>query len=135
MPYAGSTEENKINNRRTGSVKEQLAADYLTQQGMQIVERNFRGRQGEIDIIGYHKGYLVFVEVKYRSSTVKGTALEAVNAGKQKQICKVADYYRYLHKVSDNSPIRYDVVAIQGESITWIPNAFPHVYNKRGWGR
>lgn len=117
-----------MNNRKIGNDKEQVAAAYLEQQGMKIVKRNFRNRQGEIDIIGYHGGYLVFVEVKYRSSTVKGNALEAVDYRKQRQICKVADYYRYLHNLGMNTMIRYDVVAVQGEDIQWVQNAFPHIY-------
>ena len=120
----------ELNTRQKGTDKEQLAAEYLTSHGMQIVERNFRGRQGEIDIIGRHNHYLVFVEVKYRGSDVKGSALEAVNSRKQRQICKVADYYRYLHKLGENTMIRYDVVAIQGESVSWIQNAFPHIYTR-----
>lgn len=89
---------------------------------------NFRGRQGEIDIVGYHGEYLVFVEVKYRSGTARGDALGAVGLRKQRQICKVADYYRFLYRIGDNHPIRYDVVGIQGEEIQWIQNAFPHIY-------
>lgn len=117
-----------MNKRKTGAEYEQMAASYLEEQGMKIVERNFRNRQGEIDLIGYHNGYLVFVEVKYRSSDGKGSALEAVDLRKMRQICKVADYYRYLHKLGSNTMIRYDVVAIQGEEISWIRNAFPHIY-------
>lgn len=61
-------------------------------------ERNFRrGRNGEIDIIGRDGKYLVFVEVKYRSGDEKGNAAEAVTTAKQRTICRVADYYRYLH--------------------------------------
>ncbi len=117
-----------MNKRKMGADKEQMAADYLEQQGMRIVERNFRNRQGEIDIIGYHEGYLVFTEVKYRSSAGKGNALEAVDMRKMRQICKVADYYRYLHKLGNGTSVRYDVIAIQGEEIQWIKNAFPHIY-------
>lgn len=116
-----------MNTRQRGTDKERLAAAYLTTQGMRILECNFRGRQGEIDIIGYHNDYLVFVEVKYRSSDRKGTALDAVDMRKQRQICKVADYYRYLHKLGENTMLRYDVIAIQGEHIQWIQNAFPHI--------
>lgn len=119
-----------LNTRQKGTDKERLAAAYLTSQGMRIVECNFRGRQGEIDIIGYHKDYLVFVEVKYRSSEAKGTALAAVDMRKQRQICKVADYYRYLHKLGENTKLRYDVIAIQGERIQWIQNAFLHIYTR-----
>ena len=119
----------RMNRRQTGAEKEQLAADYLTAQGVRIVERNFRSRKGEIDLVGYHGKYLVFVEVKYRSGTQKGTAIEAVDYRKQQKICQVADYYRYLHKLGESCWIRYDVVAIQGEEIVWIQNAFPHIGN------
>jgi hypothetical protein len=57
-----------LNRREIGTEEEKLAAEYLRKQGMQIVEANFRSRQGEIDLVGQHEGYLVFVEVKYRSS-------------------------------------------------------------------
>lgn len=108
--------------------KEQLAADYLAKSGMRIAERNFRARQGEIDIIGYEGGYLVFVEVKYRSTHTKGNALEAVDLRKQARICRTADYYRFIHHIGDDTHIRYDVVGIQGSEITWIKNAFMHVF-------
>lgn len=117
-----------MNKRQTGADKEKLAAVFLEEHGMLITERNFRNRQGEIDIIGYHNQYLVFVEVKYRRSGIKGNALEAVGLQKQKQICKVADYYRYIHRLGMNTMVRYDVIAIQGEDIQWIQNAFPHIY-------
>lgn len=119
------------NKRQLGADKEQLAAEYLTAQGMDILERNFRNRQGEIDIIGRHGQYLVFVEVKFRSGSDMGMAVEAVGIRKQRQICKVADYYRMIHHLGDNTAVRYDVLAIQGEDIQWIQNAFPHIYRKR----
>lgn len=115
-----------MNKRRTGAEWEALAADYLAAQGMRIVERNFRNRQGEIDLIGYHQGFLVFVEVKYRATKEKGYAVEAVDYRKQRQICKVADYYRYIHKLGSQVGVRYDVVAVQGGEMQWIQNAFPH---------
>lgn len=120
-----------MNKRSLGAAKEQVAADYLTAQGMRIVARNFRGHQGEIDIIGYEGNYLVFVEVKYRKNRAFGSAAEAVGIRKQQQICKVADYYRFLHHLNDKTKVRYDVVAIEGEEIRWIPNAFPHIYTRR----
>ena len=121
-----------MNTRQTGNVYEQIAADYLEKQGMRILERNFRrGRNGEIDIIGRDGKYLVFVEVKYRAGTEKGSALKAVTPTKQKMICEVADYYRILHKYDENTWVRYDVVAIQGEQIIWVPNAFLHHYRTR----
>lgn len=117
-----------MNKRAAGTVREQKAAEYLESRGMKVRERNYRNRQGEIDIIGCHEGYLVFVEVKYRSSTSRGYAAEAVNPLKQRRICRVADYYRYTHGLGDSTAVRYDVVAVQGEKIEWLQNAFPHVY-------
>ncbi|MCI8694019.1 MAG: YraN family protein [Lachnospiraceae bacterium] len=120
-----------MNKKETGTEWERKAAEYLTKHGMRILEANFRSRQGEIDLIGYHQGYLVFVEVKYRSGSGKGTALEAVNYRKQCKICQVADYYRYLHSMGDNVSVRYDVVGIQGGEIQWVQNAFPHIHGYR----
>jgi len=116
-----------LNTRQKGAQKEGVAAEFLEAQGMRLVERNFRNRQGEIDLIGYHEGYLVFVEVKYRRNLNRGSAVEAVGVRKQQQICKVADYYRYTHRIHSETAIRYDVVAIQGEEIHWIKDAFRHL--------
>ncbi len=119
------------NRRSIGTEWEQRASEYLESHGMRIQERNYRNRQGEIDIIGNHNGYLVFVEVKYRENTEKGYASEAVDYRKQCRICKVADYYRYTHGIGSKTGIRYDVVAIQGDRIQWIQNAFPHIETGR----
>lgn len=117
-----------MNTRKIGTDKEQLAVRYLAANGMEILEQNFRCRQGEIDVIGMQDGYLVFVEVKYRKTMNCGTATEAVTTAKQKKICRVADYYRYSHHCSSDTAVRYDVLAIQGEEIQWIQNAFCHIY-------
>lgn len=116
-----------MNKRKTGSVAELRAATYLSEKGVRIVEKNFRNRHGEIDLIGYHNGYLVFFEVKYRSNRNKGVPEAAVGFGKQKQICDVAAYYRCIRGISWNMPIRYDVIAIEGEEIRWHQNAFAHI--------
>lgn len=117
-----------MNKRQKGTEWEQIAAAYLQERGMEIKEYNFRCRQGEIDLVGYHEGYLVFVEVKYRSNNTAGNALEAVDYRKQRKICRVADYYRFIHKISANTSVRYDVVGIQKDEISWVKNAFMHVY-------
>lgn len=117
-----------MNKRKTGSAWEERAVEFLTNEGMLIKDRNYRNRQGEIDVIGIHHGFLVFVEVKYRRNKAAGYASEAVDYRKMKQICKVADYYRVVHQISDATPVRYDVVAIQGDELEWIQNAFPHIY-------
>ncbi len=117
-----------MNKRKIGADKEGLAADYLKGQGVVILEHNFRNRNGEIDLIGRDQEYLVFFEVKYRYSADRGYPEEAVGFSKQKNICRVADYYRCIHHVPLQAAVRYDVIAIEGEQIRWVKNAFPHHY-------
>lgn len=116
-----------MNTRKKGAQKEEEVCAYLHSKGVKIVERNFRNRQGEIDIIGYDGDYLVFFEVKYRRGKSRGSAAEAVVSAKQRKICQVADYYRMLHQCAEDTPIRFDVVAVDGEDVTWIKNAFDYI--------
>lgn len=117
-----------MNTRKKGAEYEQVAANYLQRQGVVILEHNYRNRRGEIDIIGRDGEYIVFFEVKYRRDNSKGHPAEAVTHGKQRTICRVADYYRIIHRMGESSPVRYDVVAICGAEITWYQNAFEHIY-------
>lgn len=115
-----------MNTREKGAQKEQQVCAYLLSEGVEILERNFRVRQGEIDVIGRDGEYLVFFEVKYRAGASRGSAAEAVGSTKQKKICRVADYYRLHHQCAEDTPIRFDVVAVDGESLHWIKNAFDY---------
>lgn len=115
-----------MNRRKIGNEQEELACRYLMKQGVRLMERNFRCRQGEIDIIGYEKEYLVFFEVKYRKDDAKGNASEAVGFGKQRKICRVSDYYRMIHGCPLDTPVRFDVIAIDGGRLEWIRNAFDY---------
>lgn len=117
-----------MNTREKGAQKEKEICAYLLSCGVKIAERNFRCRQGEIDIIGYDGDYLVFFEVKYRAGVSRGSAAEAVGYAKQKKICQVADYYRVLHHCAEDTPLRFDVVAVDGERVMWIKNAFEYVW-------
>lgn len=117
-----------MNTRKKGAAYEQVAIEYLQRQGVTILEHNYRNRRGEIDIVGRDGGYTVFFEVKYRKDDARGYPVEAVNYGKQRTICRVADYYRMMHHMGDFAPVRYDVIAICGEEITWYQNAFEHIY-------
>ena len=71
---AGDTGRERKNNRETGSYYERLAGAYLEQEGYEILEYNYRCKTGEIDIIAREAGYLVFCEVKYRTSDKKWTS-------------------------------------------------------------
>ena len=118
----------RMNKREKGVQKEQQVCACLLSEGVKIVERNFRNRQGEIDIIGYDGAYLVFFEVKYRSGKSMGSAAEAVGFAKQRKICRVADYYRVIHHCPEDTPIRFDVVAVDGERVSWIKDAFAYIW-------
>lgn len=114
------------NNRKVGDAQETRAVFELEKLGYKILQRNFRCRIGEIDLIALHKGYLVFVEVKYRKSTKSGYAAEAVTWKKQQVISRVADYYIRTHCRKIPS-CRFDVVALDGEGITVYENAFEYI--------
>lgn len=114
-----------MNNRRTGTKYETAAAEYLRGKGYGILARNFRCRYGEIDIIAEKDGILVFLEVKYRGSACCGTPLEAVDARKQRRVCKAAMYYYAGHGYRDGRPCRFDVIGIDGEgTVRHVENAF-----------
>lgn len=113
-----------MNKRIEGSKWETIAGQFLKRHGIKILQYNFRCRLGEIDIVGMDDGVLVFYEVKYRSTQIFGTAAEAVGPAKQRIIAKVSDYYRMVNHINWDTPIRYDVVAIQGNRIQLIPAAF-----------
>lgn len=115
-----------MNKRKVGSQQEEIAEQFLREQGVTILCRNFRCRQGEIDLIGREGKYLVFIEVKFRSSERYGSPGEAVGYAKQKTICLAADYYRYRNRMGADTPVRYDVIAITGSRVVWYRNAFDH---------
>ncbi len=87
------------------------------------MERNFRIKLGEIDLIAKDGKYYVFCEVKFRSSSQYGYPSEAVNRRKQITIKKVAQYYLLSHHIND-AFIRFDVISILGDRLEYIPNAF-----------
>ncbi|MCR4741178.1 MAG: YraN family protein [Lachnospiraceae bacterium] len=103
-----------------------MACGYLASEGLLILERNFRCRSGEIDIIAKDKETYVFVEVKYRRSSSMGFPSEAVDRKKQATISKVADFYRVRYKLSSDTSYRFDVISIMGSEIKWYKNAFDY---------
>lgn len=115
-----------MNRRETGSRYEEITAKLLENQGFEILERNYRCRKGEIDLIAKESGYLVFIEVKYRRNSRKGFAAEAITEAKQKRICRVADDYLMRHGIFPDTGIRFDVAAIDGERLHILKNAFPY---------
>lgn len=95
-----------------GRYGEGLAVDYLKTQGYKILERNFKARHVEIDIVAQDKDILVFVEVKTRFSDQYGTPEEAVTRWKLRNLKKGAQYYKLFHPELPEA-LRIDVVAIE----------------------
>lgn len=122
-----------MNKRNIGKSYEDMAADYLKSQGLKIVDRNFMCRIGEIDIIAIdfgknnpydNKNTYVFVEVKYRSNANRGNPYEAVDYRKRKKIIQVARYYCMIKGGLSSYNLRFDVISILNNKITWYKNAF-----------
>jgi putative endonuclease len=103
------------NRRRVGDRGEALALGYLVKKGYALVERNYRTRRGEIDLILTHGNTLVFVEVKLRRGTGFGDPLEAVTSRKQARIRLIAEQYlaeRGEDFADGFDTMRFDVVGI-----------------------
>lgn len=111
-----------------GEAAEAQACQYLEQQGLKLRQRNYRCRQGEIDLVMDHGQQLVFVEVRYRRSTRFGSGAESVNPRKQHKLVLAAQHFLQAHPKLNNKPARFDVVSMQlaGQTakIDWIQDAF-----------
>jgi putative endonuclease len=112
-----------------GDAAEARALAWLQQQGLALVQRNYRvargpaARGGEVDLILRERdGTLVFVEVRSRSGAVHGGAAASVSAAKQRSIVLAARFY--LQGLPSVPPCRFDVVAIDGGHIEWLQGAF-----------
>jgi putative endonuclease len=108
---------------RVGGDKERLACTYLEKSGLRLLDRNYRCRRGEIDLVMRDADILVFVEVRFRASSRFGTPAETVDIRKQRRLAAAAAHYLQRHPT--NLPCRFDVVALSGaNSINWIRSAF-----------
>jgi putative endonuclease len=106
-----------------GKNAEDQAHDYLIKQGLKPVCRNYRCKQGELDLVMRDQQALVIVEVRYRKSATYGSALESVTASKQAKV--IAATHHYLANQKLDCPLRFDVIAISGTGeINWVKNAF-----------
>lgn len=109
-----------------GKKAEQLAADYLSEKGYQILERNYRSGKAEIDIIAFFENQIIIVEVKARAEKRINEPKESVNAAKRKLLIQAAnDYIEQNERVEE---VRFDIVSIikkgKNFSIEHIPEAF-----------
>lgn len=106
-----------------GGIGEKKSAKFLKKKGYKILEKNYKTKIGEIDIIAEKDGVIVFVEVKTRTDDSFGYAAEAVDRRKREKYFKVATEY-LLKKQKIDSACRFDIIAIENDEINHIENAF-----------
>lgn len=121
-----------------GQQTEAIAAGYLQRHGLKILYTNYRCKVGEIDLICKDGNtHLVFVEVRYRKSTLFGGALESITFQKQQKLARTAAYFLKCHSWASPLFCRFDVIALSPKKharmadicsdsldILWLKNAF-----------
>jgi putative endonuclease len=110
-----------------GSLAEDAAIKFLTKQDLHLIERNFRSRYGEIDLIMKDAEIIVFVEVRYRKNKKYLDPLETINSKKVKHIINTCNFYIQKSN-TDNRMYRIDIITLSGNletpEIQWYQNAF-----------
>jgi len=119
--------KNNFHNKEIGKYGEDIVCKYLEQNGYNIICRNFKTYNYEIDIISEYKNEIIFIEVKTRTSKQYGFPIESVNELKKKHIISATKYYVYKNSL-ENRNIRFDIIEVyvkEKESmINHIKNVF-----------
>lgn len=107
-----------------GAAAEDAAAAFLATRGLELLERNYRCRFGEIDLVLRDGRTLVFVEVRFRATARFGSAADSITAAKRRKLLLAARHYMAAHH--QFPACRFDAVLLNGDSdeIEWIVNAF-----------
>jgi putative endonuclease len=121
MSMPDSPERPRTARQIFGAAAEDDALEYLQRQGLSLVERNFRCKGGEIDLIMRDRQALVFVEVRKRADARHGGAAASVTARKQARLIIAAQVF--LQRYRDLPACRFDVIAIDGKELNWMKNA------------
>lgn len=120
--------KNKKTTLETGGEGEDLAESFLKSEGFRIVERNFRCKGGEVDLIVWRKEEIHFVEVKARGSKAFGDPLESIGEAKQRRISQAAQIFLLKNPVFDKHQKNFSVITVNSSvtppQIEFIPNAF-----------
>jgi len=113
----------KLTTAEKGIYYEGVALQYLLDQGLKLIERNYFCKLGELDLIMQDGAFLVVVEVRYRKNNVYGGALESITKAKQNKVVAATQSYLMFAKIK--SPVRCDVLAVTGNNApVWIKGAF-----------
>ena len=109
---------------KKGRDGETAAAFLLEEKGMKILERNFRSRSGEIDIIAMDKDIIIFIEVKTWSAYGIDALEYSINDKKRQKIIETSKYFLSLHREYKYMAIRFDIIFISPAGITHLASAF-----------
>jgi putative endonuclease len=111
-----------------GRSAEDLACRYLQEHGLSVIQRNYRTRYGEIDLIMRDRDATVFVEVRFRAKSHLVDPLSSIDSHKQQKLVRTASAWLQKHTDAGSAAARFDVIAISGQDaqrrIDWIKNAF-----------
>ena len=122
---AGANRPGQLTRKQTGDAWEACARGWLEGKGLRFIAANVRERGGEIDLIMQDKSATVFVEVRYRKSSLFGGAAGSVTLAKQRKLLHTARLWLARHNGSfDTVDCRFDVVACTENDVEWIQNAF-----------
>jgi putative endonuclease len=114
--------------RRKGGRFEQLALGWLQARGLRLVQRNYRCKLGEIDLVMREREVLVFVEVRFRGLRSHVAACETVDSRKQRKLLRTARHFLLCNEALATHPCRFDVLGISEAGglphYEWIRNAF-----------
>jgi len=117
-----------VTTRDTGAAWENAALAHLTGAGLQLLERNFTCRHGELDLVMREGDCVVFVEVRYRGSLGRGDGTASVGAAKRAKLVRAAQVYLLARPRLAAAPCRFDVIGCAGTlhkpQIDWIRCAF-----------
>lgn len=112
-----------MGSREEGQAGEEMAIKALKRKGYRIIERNYRTRLGEIDVIAQEGDCLVFVEVKKRNTGLFGEAVCSIDERKKRHLVNAALFYLKTHDGFGKS-IRFDVIGIDADKVKLVKNAF-----------
>jgi putative endonuclease len=109
-----------------GALGERIVADYLTARGHRVLDRNWRGRAGELDIVTLAGGVLHFVEVKTRTGDDMGVGFGAITRAKQRRVARAAEAWLLGAPAHDGCLFSVALVTLEGEefSVDFIADAF-----------
>ncbi len=117
----------KASTKKKGQEGERLAVRFLERQGYRILDRNYRNRLGEIDIVAEDRGVLVFTEVRTLKASAGHSPEETIQWKKQQRISRTALAY-IQHKHLEDRPARFDVISVifdgNRSTLRHIPDAF-----------